>query len=155
MSRLHWPYRRELVLGDLLLVGTLAGLAITRLVEGPGHLGSRPFALVPITYLVVCMHLIAWLSGPAGQGNHWFFVQVAKRLSDLALGLVLLVGAMVLVTGPGLEFTQPTTFLGIPSDMVPLVVGVAGLVIGWVWIRRIARGEPVPEANDRFWRSRG
>lgn len=155
MARLHWPYRRELVLADLFLIGTVVGLALMRLVDGPGHLGARPFLLVPIAYVVVCMHLIAWFSGPGARGNHWLFVQAAKRLSDVVLGLVLLGIVMSQFAGPGFGgFSKPATFLGIPFDVFVLAVGVAGLVIGWVWIRIVARGEPVPESNDRFWRSR-
>ena len=41
-----------------------------------------------------------------------------------------------------------------PVALAIVALGYAGLIVGWVWIRRIARGDPEPEANDRHWLSR-
>lgn len=156
MKRTHWILRRELLLADLLLLGTIVGLLVTRVIEGPGHLGGRPFALVPITYLVVFMHLLVSFSQPGMSRSHrWLFTQLAKRLSDLAIGFVVFV--FVMAPQPLSEpFSggSSASIFGVPMGLLVLAVGVAGLVGGWIWIRLIARGEPVPEANDRFWRSR-
>ncbi len=156
MKRRHWILRRELLLADLLLVGTIVGLLVTRAIEGPGHLGGRPFALVPITYLVVFMHLLVWFSEPGVPRSHrWLFTQLAKRLSDLALGVVIFLFVMApQPLGGNFGGGTGTSIFGIPTGILVLAVGLAGLVGGWIWIRLIARGEPVPEANDRFWRSR-
>jgi hypothetical protein len=43
---------------------------------------------------------------------------------------------------------------GLPARIIIAAVACSGIVVGWIWIRRIARGEPEPESNDRFWRSR-
>lgn len=155
MKHVKWILRRELLLADLLLVGTIVGLLATRAIEGPGHLNGRPFALVPIAYLVAFMHLIAWFCEPGVPGDRWLFTQWAKRLSDLALGVVILLFVMPRQSfGPPFDPASGPSILGIPTGTLVLAVGVAGLVGGWTWIRLIARGEPVPEANDRFWRSR-
>jgi len=155
VKRTHWILRRELLLADVLLIGTIAGLLLTRAIEGPGHLGGRPFALVPIAYLVAFMHLIAWFSEPGVPRDRWLFTQAAKRLSDLALGVVILLFVMPQQSfGPPFDPVSGPSIFGIPTGTLVPAVGVAGLVGGWIWIRLIARGEPVPEANDRFWRSR-
>ena len=156
MKRRHWILRRELLLADLLLVGTIVGLLVTRVIEGPGHLGWRPFALVPITYVVVFMHLLVRFSEPGVPRSHrWLFTQLAKRLSDLAIGIVIFL--FVMAPQP---LSEPfsggsvASIFGTPTGTLVLAVGIVGLVGGWIWIRLIARGERVPEANDRFWRSR-
>ncbi|TAL07688.1 MAG: hypothetical protein EPO00_08700 [Chloroflexota bacterium] len=155
MSRLHWILRRELLLADLLLIGTIVGLLLTRAIEGPGHLGGRPFALVPIAYLVLAMHLIAFFSEPGVPRDRWLFIQLAKRLSDLAIGVVIFLLVMPQhASGPMFDPGSGPSIFGIPAATVVLALGVVGLVGGWIWIRLIAHGEPVPEANDRFWRSR-
>lgn len=155
MKRRHWILRRELLLADVLLIGTIGGLLLIRVLDGPGHLNARPFAVVPIAYLVAFMHLIAWSSEPRVPSPRWLLMQVAKRLSDLALGVVifLFVTAQQPFGDAFVGGTGPSIF-GIPAWSLVLAVGIAGLVGGWIWIRLIARGEPVPEANDRFWRSR-
>lgn len=155
MKHVKWILRRELLLADLLLVGTIVGLLATRAIEGPGHLNGRPFALVPIAYLVAFMHLIAWSVEARVLSHRWLLMQLAKRLSDLAIGFAIFVFVMApqSLSEPFSGGSSASIF-GIPTGILVLAVGVAGLVGGWIWIRLIARGEPVPEANDRFWRSR-
>jgi len=89
--------------------------------------------------------------------NRWFVTQLMLRIADAALLIVVWLVVLTVFFPPTLSGgpnDYAANIWGIPSGIIVEAVGVAGAVIGWVWIRRIARGEPEPEANDRFWWSR-
>ena len=154
MSRLRWPYRRELVLADVLFLAALARVALW---QADGKLvGMRPewLAIVVIGYIVACMHAVAWLSRPWEPEDRYVFTSVAKRLADVAVGIVLFIGFQL--GGPTSRpmWDPSPSVLGIPIGHLVFFAGAAMVAIGWIWIRLIARGKPEPEANDRFWWSR-
>lgn len=89
--------------------------------------------------------------------DRWIITRTMLRIADAALLIViwLVVQTVFFPTsfggGPN---DQVATVWGVPSAVIAFTVGIVGVVIGWLWIHRIARGEPEPEANDRFWWSR-
>ena len=89
--------------------------------------------------------------------DRWIITRAMLRIADTAL-LVITWIVVQAVFFPsqffGGAYYQPATVWGVPSGMITYAVGVTGVVNGWLWIRRIARGEPEPESNDRFWWSR-
>ena len=89
--------------------------------------------------------------GWPGQTKNWFLTRAMLRLADAAL--VVTLGIFVLPSSPMFGQTVPTV-VGVPTGMVVPVIGFTGIVTGWAWIRMIARGDPEPESNDRFWISR-
>jgi hypothetical protein len=155
MSRIRWAYRRELVLADVLFLAAVARVALW---QADGKLiGMRPewLAVVVIGYIVACMHAVAWLSHPWEPEDRFLFTFVAKRLADAAVGMVLLIGFQLGQPRFGGPIGYvPSLVLGIPVGHLVFFAGAAVIAIGWIWIRLIARGEPEPEANDRFWWSR-
>jgi hypothetical protein len=59
------------------------------------------------------------------------------------------------LTGADAAFSVPVpSVAGVPATLIIAAVACSGIGLGWIWIRRIARGAPEPESNDRFWRSR-
>jgi hypothetical protein len=90
---------------------------------------------------------------------HPVLFQLILRISDVALIFAVWMFAQMTFFRPtyfgGPMFDPPVrTFAGLPVGQLLFWLGVSGIVVGWIWIRRIARGEPEPESNDRFWRSR-
>jgi len=77
------------------------------------------------------------------------------RIADttLLVGLFVVYQAFQLTFGGPLLSASPT-IAGIPAGIALTLVAFFGILVGWVWIRRIARGDPEPEANDRHWLSR-
>lgn len=90
--------------------------------------------------------------------NRWFVTRLMLRIADAAMLVVTWLLVQAVFFAPTLfggdMNGQAANVGGIPSGIILEAFGVAGVVIGWVWIHRIARGEPEPEANDRFWWSR-
>jgi hypothetical protein len=76
------------------------------------------------------------------------------RFADITLLLMLAWPFMAPNFGGGMDHAAQSAILGVPPAVLLYVVGVLGIAIGCGWIHRIARGEPQPEANDRFWWSR-
>jgi hypothetical protein len=155
MPRIRWPYRRELVLADVLFLAAGARVALW---QADGRLiGMRPewLAIVVIGYIVACMHAVAWLSHPWEPEDRFLFTSVAKRLADAALGMVLLIGFQFgQPRSSPMWVPPPSVIIGIPVGDLVFFAGAVMVAIGWIWIRLIARGNPEPEANDRFWWSR-
>jgi hypothetical protein len=84
----------------------------------------------------------------------WLITRTIMGISDVALLLAiwLMVSAW---TGADAGFSVLVpSVAGLPARIIIAAVACSGIVVGWIWIRRIARGEPEPESNDRFWRSR-
>jgi hypothetical protein len=85
----------------------------------------------------------------ADRKTRWLITRVELRIADLAMLVI-----------PVMLMASPTNFGGTPApgelnlSTAMLALGEVAIALGWLWIRRIARGEPEPEANDRFWRSR-
>jgi hypothetical protein len=91
---------------------------------------------------------------PFGPTRSWLITRTIMRISDGALlvAIWLMVSAW---TGADETFSDALpSVAGPPARIIIAAVACSGIVVGWIWIRRIARGEPEPESNDRFWRSR-
>lgn len=77
-----------------------------------------------------------------------------------ALATAMFQGALILVGLIAFMFqvdpTGPMSLtVGMPAVALPLVVGIVGVVVGLVWMRRILRAQADPEAGARPWRYRG
>lgn len=91
---------------------------------------------------------------PAGPTRGWLVTRTIMRISDVALLLVIwLVATMWSGADVSIGDDSPSV-AGVPARIVLAAIAGCATVVGWVWIRRIASGEPEPESNDRFWRSR-
>jgi hypothetical protein len=157
---LRWFLRRDLLVADAALVGGIAAAGIGLIGgivggEDASAAGSlRILGVFAIVYGVVWILLYAALSSETAQSERWTTTQTMMRLADLAVFL-----PAFIVLSPPTYFGGPMHEVaagpfGVPWGAVMLAIGFVGVVTGWIWIRLIARGEPEPAANDRFWWSR-
>jgi hypothetical protein len=160
VSRLRWFLRRDLLIADAALVGgiAVAGIGIIGRVVGgvdPSAAGSlRILGAFAIGYGVVWILMYAALSSETAGSERWATTRAMMRIADVALLLPVFfaLAAPQPFGGPIQEATPGP--IGVPWGVAVVAIGFVGIVTGWIWIRRIARGEPEPEANDRFWWSR-
>jgi len=80
----------------------------------------------------------------------WFVTRIELRLADVAM----LLPVAVLLLAP--TYFEPMWGGSDDGTSRVLILALASLlgIVGRTWIRRIARGNPEPEANDQFWWSR-
>lgn len=83
--------------------------------------------------------------------DRWVVTRIEMRLADFAVLFSLFLLSQSNQPGFG---GSARDIAELPVGEAMLIVGLALSIVGWVWIRRIARGDPEPEANDQFWWSR-
>jgi hypothetical protein len=79
----------------------------------------------------------------------WLITRVELRLADIALVVPIYV---LFLTSTSFQPTWGGSD-GVTQKVVFAFGSLLGIV-GRIWMRRIARGNPEPEANDQFWWSR-
>ncbi|MEW5991825.1 MAG: hypothetical protein AB1736_10850 [Chloroflexota bacterium] len=62
MPTIRWPYRRQLVIADVLLLVAVAHAGLPQPLDSNAAPGVEWWAVGAIGYLVVVMHAIAWLA---------------------------------------------------------------------------------------------
>lgn len=160
MKRLRWFLRRDLLVADAALVGGIAAASIGLIGgivvgEGAPAAGSlRILGVFATGYGVVWILLYAALSSETAQSERWTTTRAMMRVADLAVVFPIFVALSAPTFFGGGMHEATVGPLGVPWGVVVAAIGYVGAVTGWIWIRGIARGEPEPEANDRFWWSR-
>ena len=160
MRRLRWFLRRDLLVADAALVGGIVAASIGligRIVLGedaPAAGSLRILGVFATGYGVVWILLYAGLSSETAQSERWTTTRAMMRVADLAVVFPVFVALAAPQPFGGPVHEAMAGPLGVPWGMVVVAIGYVGAVTGWIWIRLIARGEPEPEANDRFWWSR-
>jgi len=92
--------------------------------------------------------------GPMDRWPTWRWL--ATRL-ELGLGAVcLVIGPVLVFVAPGSHamFLSDPSFLGVPLGDALLAMGCLGMIIGMLWMLRIARRSP-EDGGPTIWRYRG
>jgi hypothetical protein len=158
MTRLDWFRRPDrLVPAALFLVGVPLLVAAPAGFGGDAMTADRVWTLGLLATSVGggWVLLAAWLARARDPEARWLITRAIMRIADIALLLPVFVFVAAPVQFGGGLHAEPARLFGVvPAGTAVLAVGYAGIVVGWVWIRRVARGDPEPEANDRHWVSR-
>jgi hypothetical protein len=159
VTRLDWFRRPDrLAPTALFLVGVVMLVAAPVVFGGDAMTAERFWTLGLLATSIGggWVMLAAWLARARDPEVRWLITRAIMRIADVALLLpVFIFVAAPVHFGGGLHHDEPARLFDVvPAGTALLVAGYTGIVVGWVWIRRIARGDPEPEANDRHWLSR-
>ena len=158
MRRFGWMLRRELILGDALLV-----VIIGSVLSQPSFFGEVPsfpwhlwVGLGGALFGLGWVHVIAWqvrdrsISMGRLPKPGWFATRGMLRLADASV-----IAVVVLLLTPGdPSWGAEPSIAGLPSRIALLLLALPVALIGATWMHRIAREGSEPEAFDQHWWSR-
>ncbi len=155
MSLLRWLLRPELLVADAVLIGGIAGLGagLLGVLSDPVAGSLRLLGALASGYGTLWILLYAGLSGRREPEARWSITRAIMWFANAALLLPIFLTLTAPTFGGGWGEPSPA-ILGLSGSVALATVAYVGIVVGWIWIRLIYRGDPEPEANDRFWWSR-
>ena len=152
MASFELKVRRVSVVADVAFLGAV-GVAIgSRLVSG--HFWVPSVLLVGLTFGYAAVGHFARLLVNADTDDRRLVARSIVWLANTVIAIPVFVFFAAPTVHEPMFSPPPSAWLGIPTGLGILGLGVAMLLIGRVWIHRILHEGREPETNDRFWWSR-